>query len=387
VTAIGIDYFFGQTRTIKSAAVGNRASKTINLERRHQEITLANGQVISVADVPNFIFCLLFPFRCRHQTGFFVGQINARLITESEQIKIFYHPIDSQTLKIAIAAANIIKKSIDFKYNENNLIKEALLKGQIQFNNNNFSGNFNIRLVAELKKLGANYDKKTGNYNISLINLPYDIQSTIAISQNKFRQLNENILEYIDGLNDEKITNSLDVIDFNQSYTKIIGNLENQFKITSDGIIDYNINQKIADNLAIDYTNNLNLYIRNFTDENIFNLREKVYQNTFDGYRAEKLIDIIKSNYNVSQNKAKFLARQETNLLTAKFRQERYTDSGVNKYKWRIRGFHTRPDHERLNNKIFTWDNPPITNRETGERNHPGEDYNCFCLAIPIVEF
>ncbi len=290
--------------------------------------------------------------------------------------ELFYKPI-----------FDIIKKSIDFKYNENNLIKEALLKGQIQFNNNNFSGNFNIRLVAELKKLGANYDKRTGNYNISLINLPYDIQSTIAISQNKFRQLNENILEYIDGLNDEKITNSLDVIDFNQSYTKIIGNLENQFKITSDGIIDYNINQKIADNLAIDYTNNLNLYIRNFTDENIFNLREKVYQNTFDGYRAEKLIDIIKSNYNVSQNKAKFLARQETNLLTAKFRQERYTDSGVNKYKWRIRGFHTRPDHERLNNKIFTWDNPPITNRETGERNHPGEDYNCFCLAIPIVEF
>lgn len=44
-----------------------------------------------------------------------------------------------------------------------------------------------------------------------------------------------------------------------------------------------------------------------------------------------------------------------------------------------------RRSHAWLNNKKFLWSNPPITNKE-GTRNHPGGDYNCRCIAIPVID-
>lgn len=49
-------------------------------------------------------------------------------------------------------------------------------------------------------------------------------------------------------------------------------------------------------------------------------------------------------------------------------------------YIWRTRGDgKVRPEHAANNGKIFAWDSPPSTG-------HPGEDYNCRCIAEPYVE-
>lgn len=46
-----------------------------------------------------------------------------------------------------------------------------------------------------------------------------------------------------------------------------------------------------------------------------------------------------------------------------------------------------RADHRRLNGKIFSWNAPPIVDMRTGRRGHPGDDYQCRCVAIPVFEF
>ena len=49
-------------------------------------------------------------------------------------------------------------------------------------------------------------------------------------------------------------------------------------------------------------------------------------------------------------------------------------------YVWETRGdSKVRVSHRRNEGKIFRWDNPPPTG-------HPGQDYNCRCLAIPYYE-
>jgi SPP1 gp7 family putative phage head morphogenesis protein len=95
----------------------------------------------------------------------------------------------------------------------------------------------------------------------------------------------------------------------------------------------------------------------------------------------------------VSANKAKFLARQETSLMTTKLKETRYREAGVNEYKWKtVAGskLHpVRPSHKILEGRIFRWDDPPITTPpgEAVRRNNPGQDYNCRCFAQPIVRF
>jgi SPP1 gp7 family putative phage head morphogenesis protein len=48
-------------------------------------------------------------------------------------------------------------------------------------------------------------------------------------------------------------------------------------------------------------------------------------------------------------------------------------------YIWRTRGDNkVRASHTANNGKLFAWDNPPPTG-------HPGEDYNCRCIAEPYA--
>lgn len=292
---------------------------------------------------------------------------------------LFYNPI-----KI------IGKKNIAMILNDANfsILRDALMRGKVQFNDGVFSGLFNSRMVKELKKMGARFIKRTGNYAIDPKTIPMSIQSTIAISKTKFENLNKDILDYLDGIDEDTIEEAINKLNLEQDYTKVISDLDKEYLGSIKNIaINPNITPEIATNLRNNYTENMELYIKNWTEENIIKLREKVYENSLDGFRAENLIKIIQKNKGVSERKAKFLAKQETSLLTAQYRAERYTSVGVTKYKWRIRGVRTRPDHKALNDKIFRFDDPPITNKKTDARNNPGEDFNCFCTAIALAEF
>lgn len=72
--------------------------------------------------------------------------------------------------------------------------------------------------------------------------------------------------------------------------------------------------------------------------------------------------------------------------MVSSYRELRYKDIGVSKYEWSTsRDVRVRPDHRALNGQIFDWEHPPIVNKQTGKRANPGEDYNCRCLAVPVL--
>ncbi len=186
------------------------------------------------------------------------------------------------------------------------------------------------------------------------------------------------------------IDEALKSTSFELQYADIISRVDNLFVETVADVISVkaDITDYIKDKIAEQYSENIkNRYIKDFLNEQVNELRELVNQSVFAGNRAENLNNILQERYNVSANKARFLARQETSLLTSVYRQARYQEVGLNKYKWSTsHDVRVRHDHAILNGKIFSYDNPPITNQLTGERSNPGEDFGCRCLAIPIME-
>ncbi len=116
------------------------------------------------------------------------------------------------------------------------------------------------------------------------------------------------------------------------------------------------------------------------------------------GNRYDSLIKVIERQYGVMTSKARFIARQETNLFLAAFKKARYTSAGSQTYIWGcVKMPHdTSPDHHTLGNvryyhgilegSIQRWDNPPPTDAK-GNRNNPLEDFGCRCFAIPQIEF
>ncbi|MCH8185905.1 MAG: minor capsid protein [Chloroflexi bacterium] len=120
--------------------------------------------------------------------------------------------------------------------------------------------------------------------------------------------------------------------------------------------------------------------------EALARLRVEVDANAQQGYRAEGLADRIRNEYGVSKSRASLIARQETSNFMANYIEASSRDAGIKKYQWySARDSRTRPDHLALHGKIFSFDNPPITDTRTGARNNPMQDYRCRCRAKPVI--
>jgi len=67
--------------------------------------------------------------------------------------------------------------------------------------------------------------------------------------------------------------------------------------------------------------------------------------------------------------------------------QDAQESAGVTEYVWVAqRDTVTRPEHRALDNALANWNEPPLSASESssGEACHPGEDYNCRCVAAPL---
>lgn len=115
---------------------------------------------------------------------------------------------------------------------------------------------------------------------------------------------------------------------------------------------------------------------------------EDIVLNGFKGGRTVKTImQDIQHTYGVSRSKARFLARDQMAKLNADIAQKQQTEAGVEEYIWSSSGDgRVRDRHKELDGKKFKWSEPPIVDKKTGRRAHPGQDYQCRCVALPVFD-
>lgn len=103
-----------------------------------------------------------------------------------------------------------------------------------------------------------------------------------------------------------------------------------------------------------------------------------------DGRSTEDMRKGIKTLLGVSESKADLLARDQVLKFNGQIMRERQTQSGISLYVWDTSGDErVREGHADLDGETFSWDDPPDTGQ--GELNHPGMDYQCRCVALPVL--
>lgn len=111
----------------------------------------------------------------------------------------------------------------------------------------------------------------------------------------------------------------------------------------------------------------------------------------------------IMDAFGLSRSRSALIARDQVLKTNAAITQLRQTEVGVTEYVWRtaqderVRGkpggkWGPRPgrswsggNHWDLDGQRFRWDSPPIVDPRTGRRAHPGQDFQCRCVAEPVV--
>lgn len=270
----------------------------------------------------------------------------------------------------------------------------GLNQGRISFLRGKFTGRFSAAISKRLRELGAEWDGD--GWRIQFSYLPNNVRQAVFASDQAFEREINRIREKLSEINPKEVASQINSAPF---FDRAIWKAEKSFYKNANKIaVVPELSASDRKAIARGWSGNMDLWIQSWTEKAIKDLRQELMPEIFSGNRIEDLEKIIKRHKNVSDRKARFLARQETHLLMSAYKKNRYQDLGSKEYIWtcvhmpfdKTKDHHTlgnvRYFHGLLNKTIQKWDEPPETDRY-GHHNHPGEDYNCRCIARPIVEF
>lgn len=126
--------------------------------------------------------------------------------------------------------------------------------------------------------------------------------------------------------------------------------------------------------------------IRKLDAEQVAQLREILEDAERNATRVETLRAQIQERLEVTKSHADLIARDQTMKLNGDLTKYRQQGAGITQYEWSTSNDErVRPGHADLDGTIQSWDLPPVTNDKTGDRNHPGQDIQCRCVAVPYL--
>ena len=275
--------------------------------------------------------------------------------------------------------------------NDSDIIREAIMNGTLQYEDGVFIAKkqFSNKVAQELERIGAKYSRGRRGYVIARENLSADvlwaIDTTKAKTAAKAAAINQYLLSQLSDI--DKIVNKLV---FDEAVKAIMSDLQERVYKNAEQhkieLITPKIDDFMSNEIAQRYTNNLNFWIKNWTEEEIIKMRNVVGQMAIDGKSTKTIAAYIEKEFGISQRHAKFLARNESAIATSSYLSAKYEAEGFTHFKWEtIVDGRERDLHKKLNGTIWRFDNPPVIDDRTGEKGLPSQTYNCRCSFSPVI--
>lgn len=163
-----------------------------------------------------------------------------------------------------------------------------------------------------------------------------------------------------------------------QNHAEVSINLKNQTGIDLSAYLGNS--QNIAEKVNAMTTANVQL-IKSIHSQYLDKVQNAVTQSLVKGTLNKDLVQQIKDIGKTTEKRAAFIARDQSSKLNAALTQARHEEVGIKKYMWSTSGDErVRESHAEKDGKVFEYANPPA---DTG---HPGHDFNCRCVAIPVLD-
>jgi SPP1 gp7 family putative phage head morphogenesis protein len=120
--------------------------------------------------------------------------------------------------------------------------------------------------------------------------------------------------------------------------------------------------------------------IKDVPEQSVARLETKLRTGIERGDSLAKITAEVQGELRIAKNRAKLIARDQTNKFIGKLTELRQTSIGVAEYTWSTsKDERVRPEHAARDGKVYKWSDPPAGG-------HPGEDIQCRCRAIPKLD-
>ncbi|MDE2019625.1 MAG: minor capsid protein [Patescibacteria group bacterium] len=261
-----------------------------------------------------------------------------------------------------------------------NIISEGIRIGKFHYKDGEFTGDFDSESSAAMRLLGGEKQGKEARWRLEPAGpiaeaIAWRGELAEAITQSLLMTLRQ--IERANEISRYEIDASGSIEAANESLQKSLEAVAVKKQMSAE-------QEKF---LRETYTENMNLYIKNFTKERVVALREKIEELYAKGDRIEAIADILADEMGIERRRADFLASNESRLMAVHYRQSSVAELGLTRYRWDARmDAKTRPDHAALNGKILKYSEPPIADTERGLRANAGILWNCRCVDMTIIE-
>jgi SPP1 gp7 family putative phage head morphogenesis protein len=290
-------------------------------------------------------------------------------------------------------------------------VEKALKSGRITYWQDRFKGRFSAEISKELREMGASWS--LGGFKLDYDKLPLTIQAVLGeVRMRNIREL-QRIDEDLAAININDIAN---LFNGEWLFEKGLKTADAKLKRVLESMkIKPDFTDESRRLIAKEWTDNVRFNIRGWAQEEIRDLRNFVQGLVFQGQRfgtkerpgeleeeiyaryKTKILATIDPSVQIDrmtdklrekvENKAHFIARNETRLLMTTYQFSKIREEGSDFFQWRcVVGspkHPVRPSHAKLNRKIYRWDTPPI-DEQTKKPVLPGQAYNCRCTAAAI---
>jgi len=262
----------------------------------------------------------------------------------------------------------------------------AINSGRVQYKDGVFTGAFNMTISNELSRF-ATFDKRSGTWKGRP---PAEVIGASIQAEGNREALTAKLKASIEKA-EATIDQAIRAASFGSDLPLFAMGDDIKRDLHNIGVMP-DIDKKTAAKLKRDYNDSQVLNVKGWAPEQVKRLRDMVekYQTTGTD---EAIRDLIQREYQVSANKAQFLARQETSLFFSKLSMNRAATTGVRRYRWstshdeRVRRDPRGPNHKHLDGQVFDIDGPGgVVDLKTGRRAHAGEDFGCRCGKIWVLE-
>ena len=147
------------------------------------------------------------------------------------------------------------------------------------------------------------------------------------------------------------------------------------------------VSSKGKDILKATYLQNIAL-IKSIPNE-IIRRYESAFYNSVASFDSSSIEKLAKNISHISNNRAKFIARDQTSKAIESFSMARANQLGFEFYEWQTsedeRVSTGKGGHRQLNGRLYRYDEPSAIIDSYGNKGHPTQRPNCRCVSVAVI--
>lgn len=144
----------------------------------------------------------------------------------------------------------------------------------------------------------------------------------------------------------------------------------------------------LTDIISASVTENVSL-IKSIPQQYLTGVQGAVMRSITGQGGLQNLVPYLEKHKAITKRRARMIARDQTRKAYNNLNRGRMENIGLKKFEWLHTAGSNKPRklHISYSGKVFSFDDLPIIDENSGQRGIPGDAINCRCRMIPVLEF